>query len=353
MPIRASSRTIPPPWPIALAVGLIALFVFSMARPSTGQAQAAPVVDQQQTLIDATVGGLAIGGGSDQKLAQVFTPAVSGALTEVRLAVGCTGADLVVEIQGASSLGGIGGGPNGSVLGSQTFAGATLDGFPAALRSLPLAAPVQLAAGLPYAIVLRAANQTSSFSSCASYQATPGDTYSGGNMYFIAAPNSPTAWICNCEFGPTVPLDLPFQTVVEPGPTPSEMPTLTPSPTRTPVPTATATATSRPSATPTRKPGPTATPSAQDRIDQLKSSVRLASTTGTLTNTGIATALIQKLDAARASLSRGSAGTTTACYQLNAFARQLIALPRGVISPALKQGLLANTEQTMRQIGCR
>src|SRR5262245_66412816 len=88
-------------------------------------ARATPVIDQQQPLIDASVGGLVIGGTSTQKLAQVVTTGVPGLLAEIRLPVACDpGSNLIVEIQGVS-----GGRPNGVVLTSQIIPGSSLPKF--------------------------------------------------------------------------------------------------------------------------------------------------------------------------------------------------------------------------------
>src|SRR5262245_66436227 len=82
-------------------------------------AKASPLVDQQQPVIDTAVGGLAIGGGSQQKLAQVVTAGVSGSLTEVSFAVACDpAATLIVEIQGVT-----GAKHNGDVLPHEVIPG--------------------------------------------------------------------------------------------------------------------------------------------------------------------------------------------------------------------------------------
>jgi uncharacterized repeat protein (TIGR01451 family) len=161
-------------------------------------------IDQQQPLIDSTVGGLAIGGASEQLLAQVVTPGISGSLTQVRLPVACdSGSDLIVEIQEvAASV------PNGVVLTSQTISGTNLPSFfpaPPSFRSLVFSAPVLLPAGSPFAIVLRSAG------ACGVFRGPIGDPYPGGDGFFDARPNAPGVW---------VPLgtrsDLPFQTFVDP-----------------------------------------------------------------------------------------------------------------------------------------
>src|SRR2546426_9182096 len=80
---------------------------------------ATSVIDQQQPIIDARVGGVAIGGHSTEKLGQVVTAGSTGFLTEVRFPVACdSGSDLIVEIQGVTA-----GVPSGAVLTSQTIPG--------------------------------------------------------------------------------------------------------------------------------------------------------------------------------------------------------------------------------------
>ncbi|HMB90682.1 MAG TPA: hypothetical protein VKP65_07535 [Rhodothermales bacterium] len=57
------------------------------------------LLDQQQPIFDATGNPLAIGGGSDQILAQVLVPSESGFLREVELPVACSdGSSLELEI---------------------------------------------------------------------------------------------------------------------------------------------------------------------------------------------------------------------------------------------------------------
>ena len=53
--------------------GAALIFIVSTAN----LAQAASVIDQQQPIIDASVGGLGIGGAGTQKLAQIVTTAIS------------------------------------------------------------------------------------------------------------------------------------------------------------------------------------------------------------------------------------------------------------------------------------
>jgi hypothetical protein len=189
---------------VRCAVALLALASvssFAVARPA---------IDQQQPAIDANAGPLAIGGGnSNQKLAQVVTAGVSGALTAVRLPVACspTGPGLVIEIQGVTA-----GTPNGTVFTSQSIPASSLPppAFPSPpeFRELGISVPPNIAAGTPFAIVLKSAGE------CAVSVGPVGDPYPRGNLYFDARPNPP-GWVCVCSF-PGDRFDLPFQTLVEP-----------------------------------------------------------------------------------------------------------------------------------------
>jgi len=173
---------------------------------SVAYVDAAPVIDQQQPIIDSTVGGVAIGGSSQQKLAQVVTQGVTGFLTAVRFPVACDNGDLVVEIQGADADR-----PNGVVLTSQTIPGATLPAFfpsPPSFRALTLSTPVSLSTGERFAVVL------SSAGACGMFRGPVGDPYPGGNSFFDSRPNPAGLWVCDCEFAGG-PFDLPFQTLVE------------------------------------------------------------------------------------------------------------------------------------------
>ncbi len=186
----------------AITAVLISLLSF-LALVSYDHAEAAIVIDQQQAVIDLTIGGLAIGGGSQQMLAQVITSSVYGSLVEVRLPVGCDpGSNLTVEIQGVTANQ-----PDGNVLTSETVPGSSLTGPPGSFRSIPISFPAAVSAGTQFAIVL------TSTGSCGVFQGPVGNSYSGGNLFFDARPN-PTGWLCVCDFA-GAHFDLPFQTLVE------------------------------------------------------------------------------------------------------------------------------------------
>ena len=162
----------------------------------------AAIIDQQQTATQAS-GAMTIGGGSDQKLAQIATAGVAGFLSELRLPVACYGAsELVLEIVESEGLGV----PTAVVRSSQRFRGPFTG--PAAFASLTLSRPVFFPVGRRFGFIL------SSPGNCAMDLAPAGESYARGRAYFDARPNPP-GWVCLCEFTGN-PFDLPFQTVVQP-----------------------------------------------------------------------------------------------------------------------------------------
>jgi len=164
-------------------------------------ASAVPVVDQRQTAINTSF-TFAVGGGSNQKLAQVVTAGVSGTLTEVRFPVGCsTGSSLTVEIQGVSA-----GIPNGVVLASQVQTGLPIV-VSTTFKSLTFSSPTSVTTGTQFAIVLSATG------SCGVFPRPVGNPYVGGNAFFQALPNPPNQWN-SLSIGTGI-FDLPFQTVVD------------------------------------------------------------------------------------------------------------------------------------------
>lgn len=173
-------------------MSLFATIAFAEAAVAT------PRIDQEQPGIELTVGGLALGGPSAQKLAQVLTAGLSGALEEVRFPVACSSGDLRIEIQGVTD-----GEPSGFLLTSELIPGASLSGPGSSFRSLVLSPPVAVTAGSRLAIVL------STDGSCGVFRGPAGDPYSGGDGFYDSRPNQP-GWLRLTER-----LDLPFQTIVD------------------------------------------------------------------------------------------------------------------------------------------
>lgn len=158
------------------------------------------VIDQQQPAIDKSVGVPAIGGSSKQILAQVVTVGISGPLLSVKLPIGGSSGDLVIEIQDVT-----GDKPNGTVLTSETFNSAN---YPAedsdGMRRFALSTLIDFTTGSRFAIVL-----SSPGGSYGMFQGPIGNPYAGGDGFYDARPNTPGVW---------VPLstrrDLPFKTIV-------------------------------------------------------------------------------------------------------------------------------------------
>ena len=67
---------------LGVSAYFLAMFVFQLP------AGAALIIDQENLVIDDTTGNFAIGGLSEQKLAQVVTAGISGNLAEVRFPIG-------------------------------------------------------------------------------------------------------------------------------------------------------------------------------------------------------------------------------------------------------------------------
>jgi len=164
-------------------------------------------LDQQQTTVDASAGTNAIGGGSQQILAQVVTSGRAGRLVEVRLPVACSTGNLIVEIRYVSSTTGE---PVGTAVSAVTIAGGTIPstGTTPPFRRVRLSVPVWVGLGDRLAIVL------SSAGTCAIWSGPVGDPYPGGHAWFDARPNAPHVWVrANVGTGRD---DLPFQTFVMP-----------------------------------------------------------------------------------------------------------------------------------------
>jgi hypothetical protein len=182
-------------WGVGLFVLLIGV------RPVAAQA----VTDQEQPVIDASVGGFAVGGFYHQYLAQVFTAGVTASLVAIEVPLSCqpTG---TVTVQIVTVANGV---PTPTTLSATSV---PADAFPSSwpdppsLRRIYLGTPVALTAGQPYAFTLGADTD------CGLFQGPEGDPYAGGDGYAIDDVNGGygTAWY---PLGSRV--DLPFRTLVE------------------------------------------------------------------------------------------------------------------------------------------
>ncbi len=172
-----------------------------------GAAQAQGVVDQEQPLTRPSEATHAVGGGSEQKLAQTFTVGAEGSLTEIRLPIACSSGELIVEIQLLDRRGM----PSGRTVTSGRVPASDIGPPLGEYRSIALDPPLDVLPGQQYAIVI--SNPTGT---CGMLRGPERDSYSGGTGFFDARPNPP-GWI-GFKGGPgdpDQPHDLPFQTVVD------------------------------------------------------------------------------------------------------------------------------------------
>jgi hypothetical protein len=177
------------------------------------QAQSPGVfVDQMQPLVDTSVGGMAIGGPSQEKLSQTVTVGHSGHLRGVFLPIGCDSGRLIVEIRSVEPSGA----PGIVLIARRAFPAEQVTVIGPLFRYFKFEddddrdrdhdRDLTFLAGSRFAIVLR--NPTGT---CGIFRGPVGDTYTGGSGFFDALPNPP-GWV---PFSPTeTRLDLPFMTVM-------------------------------------------------------------------------------------------------------------------------------------------
>jgi hypothetical protein len=186
---------------LALSVFLVAICLLA-AVPAAATA----VLDQEQPVFGTDEFTHAIGGSSEQKLAQTVTAGRRGSLVQVDLPVVCSeGAELIVKITELDATGR----PSGAVLSTTRVPGAALFATdPPTFRSIVLADPPFMAVGNRFAVVLEATG-----ASCSLRPGPIGNAYGGGSAFFDARPNPP-GWLALKGFRDT-PHDLPFKTWVD------------------------------------------------------------------------------------------------------------------------------------------
>ncbi|HEX7706589.1 MAG TPA: hypothetical protein VF701_09045 [Thermoanaerobaculia bacterium] len=182
--------------------------VFSILLSIATVAMASPAIDQEQVNIDRRV-TLAVGGASEQKLAQVFKAGRDGYLRHVTFPLSCLPYAIVtVSLQKVAD-----GLPSGVVLASEAVSGYLYPTiYPApgiAFRIVEFATPAHIYAGEEYAVVLEASGDT-----CNVWSAPAGDSYLSGRAYFDARPNAP-GWVRLDNEDPSGSDDLPFQLFVD------------------------------------------------------------------------------------------------------------------------------------------
>ncbi len=180
---------------------MMLLIVVSGTIAPVAEAQTS-VLDQVQAVIDSSVGGLAIGGLSDQRLAQTVTVGIDGQLVGVMLPIVCASGRLIVEIRDV-----VGGEPGPNVLSRRRFPAQRIPDLGATFQFFQVrGGGLRLMAGDQFAIVLD--NPTGQ---CGIFRGPVGDSYTAGEGFFEALPNPP-GWV---PFSETeTRLDLPFMTMV-------------------------------------------------------------------------------------------------------------------------------------------
>jgi PASTA domain len=199
--MRSGALRVPALLALTLVVGLFLV----------GSASAASTLDQQQPLINTTLGpgaGLSVSQQPQQTVAQVVTSGIAGLLTEIRLPIECIDtASLTLEINDAEGT------PGANTPGPNNLARSTLPGTlfpipnrPPAFRSVPLAAPPFIPARTTFAFILSASG-----SGCVLIPGPNLDlsAYPRGDGFYNNAFYPPGSW--QPLFG-----DLAFQTFVDP-----------------------------------------------------------------------------------------------------------------------------------------
>jgi hypothetical protein len=180
-------------------LGAVAILLLGAA--SAAQAQA---VDQEQPLIDGSVGYFVLGGPNNQQLAQVFTAGRTGLLAAVEFPLSCSddsAGAITLEVRNVEAEV-----PGDAVLSETTFQPGAFPPFwpndlPEYLRRLTLSEPLPVTAGVQYALVLQSLD-----ASCGLAQGPEGESYSGGDGWY--RDNGPWGW------GPLGSrFDLPFRTL--------------------------------------------------------------------------------------------------------------------------------------------
>ena len=177
---------------------------------------ACTMVDQEQPVVDFAALPLAIGGNSEQELAQTFTAGSTGLLCGVELSLICSSADSSGEIT-VAIFDAMAGKPGPNMLVEKTVLAASI---PPATVVDPLSAlfafdvPLMVDQDTVYTIVITIDPQGAGTTPCGLNQGPLGDSYAGGDGFFTALPNDPNTWLCVCDFANSRN-DFPFRTLMD------------------------------------------------------------------------------------------------------------------------------------------
>ena len=146
---------------------------------------AAPVLDQANAPDPGSVSPLAIGGSSNQLLAQVLTVGLDGRLVDVRAPIGCATGRLIIEIREIAATGE----PGTNVIATRSYRPGHFPDFVSTeLTSMSFGGRVRITAGDRIAFVL--SNPTGS---CGIQPGTAGDPYLAGEGWSFDDVNG--AWV--------------------------------------------------------------------------------------------------------------------------------------------------------------
>ncbi|MCC5907319.1 MAG: hypothetical protein JJU13_13995 [Balneolaceae bacterium] len=138
------------------------------------------ILEPIQPVFDADSPTQAIGGSSEQMLAQTFTVERDGNLAGVYLPIGCSDGTLEIEIRNVEDDI-----PGSTLLAENSFVADDIRSGVGVFERLRFP-EVSVTAGQQLSFVLK--NETGS---CGMSRAPTGDSYTGGEAYFDARPNEP------------------------------------------------------------------------------------------------------------------------------------------------------------------
>ena len=159
------------------------------------------ILEPVQHVLDAETGTNAIGGGSEQILAQTFTIERNGNLTGIYLPIGCSDGNLEIEIRNVEA-----GEPGSTVHSREVFSADDIVRDVSVFQLFSLSS-FSVSAGDRLAVVLQ--NESGS---CGMARGPEGDSYSRGEGFYDARPNAP-GWR-PLTIGTGIH-DLPFLIVLE------------------------------------------------------------------------------------------------------------------------------------------
>ena len=183
-------------------------------------ANADVVLDQEQPLIEPAHGTRALGGATEQKLAQSVTAGISGRLVEVHVPVACGSGEVILEIFGVSDSGA----PASPAVAREILPAAEFARLtdPPAFHRFVIDPAPRFAAGDRFMIALRDKS-----GACEMWLSPAGDTYPPGDGWFVNNTPPTTDWTRNADT-PELFEDFPFKTFVDttspPAPPPSSPP---------------------------------------------------------------------------------------------------------------------------------